>query len=202
MEKFTVLKGIVAPLDARNVDTDQIVPKQFLKRIQRTGYEDVLFYDWRYLDDGKTLNPQFEMNADRYKGATILLTRDNFGCGSSREHAPWALKDYGFRCIIAISFADIFYNNCFNNGILPITLSPDIIENLFQEVRAHENYMLEVDLINQKITKPNGEIIHFDIHPFLKERLINGWDQIGLTLRYEEQIRKFEENHPLKLLLT
>ncbi len=199
MEKFTVLKGIVAPLDARNVDTDQIVPKQFLKRIQRTGYEDVLFYDWRYLDDGKTPNPQFEMNAERYKGATILLTRDNFGCGSSREHAPWALKDYGFRCIVAISFADIFYNNCFNNGILPVTLAPETIEQLFHEVRTHENYMLEVDLVNQKVTKPNGEKIHFDIHSFLKERLLNGWDQIGLTLRYEDLIDKFEKRHPLRL---
>lgn len=199
MEKFTVIRGIVAPLDARNVDTDQIVPKQFLKRIQRTGYEDVLFYDWRYLDDGKTPNPQFEMNAERYKGATILLTRDNFGCGSSREHAPWALKDYGFRCIVAISFADIFYNNCFNNGILPITLSPEIIEQLFHEVRSQENYMLEVNLVNQKVTKPNGEKIHFDIHSFLKERLLNGWDQIGLTLRYEELIDKFEKKHPLRL---
>lgn len=199
VEKFTILKGIVAPLDARNVDTDQIVPKQFLKRIQRTGYEDVLFYDWRYLDDGKTPNPQFEMNAPRYKGATILLTRDNFGCGSSREHAPWALKDYGFRCILAISFADIFYNNCFNNGILPITLSPEIIEQLFNEVRSQENYMLEVDLVNQQITKPNEQQIHFDIHSFLKERLLNGWDQIGLTLRYEELIDKFEKKHPLKL---
>ncbi len=201
MEKFTVLKGIVAPLDARNVDTDQIVPKQFLKRIQRTGYDDVLFYDWRYLDDGKTPNPDFEMNAPRYKGATILLTRDNFGCGSSREHAPWALKDYGFRCILAISFADIFYNNCFNNGILPVTLSPEIIDQLFNEVRAQENYMLEIDLINQTITKPNGEKIHFDIHPFLKERLINGWDQIGLTMRYIDLIEQFENKHPLKLLL-
>jgi len=199
VEKFTVLKGIVAPLDARNVDTDQIVPKQFLKRIQRTGYEDVLFYDWRYLDDGKTPNPKFEMNSERYQGATILLTRDNFGCGSSREHAPWALKDYGFRCILAISFADIFYNNCFNNGILPITLSADIIEQLFGEVRAKENYMLEIDLVNQSITKENGEKIHFDIHSFLKERLINGWDQIGLTLRYEELITNFEKQHPLKL---
>ncbi len=201
MEKFTVLKGIVAPLDARNVDTDQIVPKQFLKRIQRTGYDDVLFYDWRYLDDGKTPNPDFEMNAPRYKGATILLTRDNFGCGSSREHAPWALKDYGFRCILAISFADIFYNNCFNNGILPVTLSPEIIDQIFNEVWAQENYILEVDLINQAITKPNGEKIHFDIHPFLKERLINGWDQIGLTMRYIDLIEQFENKHPLKLLL-
>lgn len=199
MEKFNVLKGIVAPLDARNVDTDQIIPKQFMKRIQRTGYGDVLFYDWRYLSDGKTLNPQFEMNAPRYKGATILLTRDNFGCGSSREHAPWALKDYGFRCILAVSYADIFYNNCFNNGILPITLPPEVIDQLFDEVRASENYMLEVNLENQTITKPDGEKVKFDIHQFLKERLLNGWDQIGLTLRYADMIDKFEKNHPLKL---
>ncbi len=199
MEKFNVLKGIVAPLDARNVDTDQIIPKQFMKRIQRTGYGDVLFYDWRYLSDGKTLNPQFEMNAPRYKGATILLTRDNFGCGSSREHAPWALKDYGFRCILAVSYADIFYNNCFNNGILPITLPPEVIDQLFNEVRASENYMLEVNLENQTITKPDGEKVKFDIHQFLKERLLNGWDQIGLTLRYADMIDKFEKNHPLKL---
>lgn len=199
MEKFTVLTGLVAPLDARNVDTDQIVPKQFLKRIERTGYADVLFYDWRYLEDGKTPNPNFEMNQPKYQGATILLTRDNFGCGSSREHAPWALKDYGFRCILAVSFADIFYNNCFNNGILPITLSPEIIDQLFAEVRSSERYELTVDLENQKITKPDGGEILFDIHPFLKKRLLNGWDLIGLTLRYEHLISEFEKNHPLRL---
>lgn len=199
MEKFTVLTGLVAPLDARNVDTDQIVPKQFLKRIERTGYADVLFYDWRYLEDGKTPNPNFEMNQPKYQGATILLTRDNFGCGSSREHAPWALKDYGFRCILAVSFADIFYNNCFNNGILPITLSPEIIDQLFAEVRSSERYELTVDLENQKITKPDGSEILFDIHPFLKKRLLNGWDLIGLTLRYEHLISEFEKKHPLRL---
>lgn len=199
MEKFTVHTGIVAPLDARNVDTDQIVPKQFLKRIERTGYGDVLFYDWRYLDDGKTPNPNFEMNAPRYKGASILLTRDNFGCGSSREHAPWALRDYGFKSIIAVSFADIFYNNCFNNGILPITLSENEVDSLFKEVRANEGYKLTIDLEKQIIIKPDGSVINFDIHPFLKKRLLNGWDHIDLTLRYENYISEFEKRHPLHL---
>ncbi|MCX8065453.1 MAG: 3-isopropylmalate dehydratase small subunit [Candidatus Hydrogenedentes bacterium] len=199
MEKFTVHTGIVALLDARNVDTDQIVPKQFLKRIERTGYGDVLFYDWRYLDDGKTINPNFEMNAPRYRGASILLTRDNFGCGSSREHAPWALRDYGFRAIIAVSFADIFYNNCFNNGILPITLSEEKIEGLFNEVRMNEGYKLTIDLEKQIIIKPDETIIEFAIHPFLKKRLLNGWDHIDLTLRYEKYIAEFEKKHPLPL---
>ena len=199
MEKFTVHTGIVAPLDARNVDTDQIVPKQFLKRIERTGYGDVLFYDWRYLDDGKTPNPEFEMNAPRYKGASILLTRDNFGCGSSREHAPWALRDYGFRSIIAVSFADIFYNNCFNNGILPITLSESEVDTLFKEVRATEGYKLTIDLEKQVVIKPDGTIISFDIHPFLKKRLLNGWDHIDLTLRYEKYISEYEKKASLKL---
>jgi len=199
VEKFTVHTGIVAPLDARNVDTDQIVPKQFLKRIERTGYGDVLFYDWRYLDDGKTPNPEFEMNAPRYKGASILLTRDNFGCGSSREHAPWALRDYGFRSIIAVSFADIFYNNCFNNGILPITLSESEVDTLFKEVRATEGYKLTIDLEKQVVIKPDGTIISFDIHPFLKKRLLNGWDHIDLTLRYEKYISEYEKKASLKL---
>ena len=140
MRAFTEHTGIVAPLEAMNADTDQIIPKQFLKRIERTGYGDVLFYDWRYLDDGKTPNPEFEMNQTRYEGASILLTQDNFGCGSSREHAPWALSDYGFRCILAPSYADIFYNNCFNNGMLPLTLPESVIKELFAETRAHEGY--------------------------------------------------------------
>ncbi len=186
--------GIVAPLEALNVDTDQIIPKQFLKRIERTGYGDVLFYDWRYLEDGKTPNPAFELNAARYQGASILLSKDNFGCGSSREHAPWALHDYGFRCILATSFADIFFNNCFNNGMLPIRLSGDVIEVLFKEVRAQAGYSLMVDLEAQTITRPNGEKIAFEIHPFLKERLLNGWDQIGLTLRHEDKIEAYERN--------
>lgn len=192
MEPLRKHTGIVAPLEALNVDTDQIIPKQFLKRIERTGYGDVLFYDWRYLEDGKTPNPEFEMNAPRYKGASILLTKDNFGCGSSREHAPWALHDYGFRVLLAPSFADIFYNNCFNNGILPIKLSGEIIEQLFREVRAQEGYTLTVDVENLVITKPDGAQIPFDLHPFLRERLLNGWDQIGLTLRFEDKIAAYE----------
>ena len=192
MRSFTRLTGIVAPLEALNVDTDQIIPKQFLKRIERTGYEDFLFYDWRYLEDGSP-NPDFEMNAPRYQGASILLAKDNFGCGSSREHAPWALDNYGFRCILAPSFADIFYNNCFNNGLLPIVLLPEEIERLFEEVRATEGYQLTVDLASQTIARPDGSTIAFDIQPFLKERLLNGWDQIGLTLRHEDQIAAYEQ---------
>ena len=192
MQAFTQLTGIVAPLEALDVDTDQIIPKQFLKRIERTGYEDCLFFDWRYFDDGKTPNPDFEMNAARYQGAVILLTKDNFGCGSSREHAPWALDNYGIRCILAPSYADIFYNNCFNNGMLPIVLPAETIEALFQEVRAAGGYTLAVDLPGQTITKPDGGVIAFGIEPFLKERLLNGWDQIGLTLCHEEKITAFE----------
>jgi len=192
MRSFTTLTGIVAPLEALNVDTDQIIPKQFLKRVERTGYEDFLFYDWRYLDDGAP-NPDFEMNAARYEGASILLAKDNFGCGSSREHAPWALDNYGFRCILAPSFADIFYNNCFNNGLLPIVLAPEEIERLFKAVRATEGYQLTVHLAPQTIARPDGSTIAFDIQPFLKERLLNGWDQIGLTLRHEGQIAAYEQ---------
>ena len=192
MQKFVTLSGIVAPLSAQNVDTDQIIPKQFLKRIERTGYESMLFFDWRYLDDGVTPNPEFELNAARYQGASILLALDNFGCGSSREHAPWALDNYGFRCIIAPSYADIFYNNCFNNGMLPIVLPQDVVIALIAECRASEGYTLTVDLPSQTITRPSGETIPFDLDPFLKERLLNGWDQIGLTLRFEEQISAYE----------
>jgi 3-isopropylmalate/(R)-2-methylmalate dehydratase small subunit len=195
VKPFVTLTGVVAPLDRQNVDTDQIIPKQFLKRIERTGYEDTLFFDWRFLDDGKTPDAGFEMNAPRYAAASILLTRDNFGCGSSREHAPWALNDYGIRCILAPSYADIFYNNCFNNGMLPIKLGADIIEQLFQDVRAAEGYTLTVDLPSQTITKPDGGTIAFDLDPFLKERLLNGWDQIGLTLLHEADISRFESTH-------
>ncbi len=196
MRPFTRHTGIVAPLDALNVDTDQIIPKQFLKRIERTGYGDVLFYDWRYLDDGAP-NPDFEMNAPRYQGASILLTKDNFGCGSSREHAPWALSDYGFRAILAPSYADIFYNNCFNNGMLPVTLPAQIIQQLFAEVRAAEGYELTIDLPEQKIMKPDGGVIDFEIDGFKKECLLNGWDQIGLTLRHEDKIAAYEKAHGL-----
>jgi len=192
MEKFTGLTGIVAPLDALNVDTDQIIPKQFLKRIERSGYQDMLFYDWRYLDDGKTPNPDFEMNAARYQGASILLTKDNFGCGSSREHAPWALNDYGIRAIIAPSFADIFYGNCFNNGMLPIVVDADTVDALFQELRANEGFELQISLIDQQIIKPDGSVISFSLDSFLKERLLEGLDQIGLTLRHQSAIDAYE----------
>ncbi len=193
MEPIKKLTGIVAPLEALNVDTDQIIPKQFLKRIGRTGYGDVLFYDWRYLDDGKTPNPDFEMNTPRYQGASILLSKENFGCGSSREHAPWALHDYGIRVILAPSYADIFYNNCFNNGMVPVRLADDIIERLFAEVRASEGYSLTVDLESMTITRPCGGVIPFELNPFLRERLLNGWDQIGLTLRFEDKIAAYEK---------
>ena len=191
MKKFTTLRGIVAPLDRQNVDTDQIIPKQFLKRIERTGYEDGLFFDWRFREDGSP-NPDFVLNAPRYGGAAIMLARANFGCGSSREHAPWALDNYGFRCIIAPSFADIFYNNCFNNGILPITLPDDTVNELFRETEANEGYTLSVDLATQTLARPGGETIAFEIDSFLKERLLNGWDQIGLTLRHEDRIAAYE----------
>lgn len=193
MKPFTVLTGVVAPLEALNVDTDQIIPKQFLKRIERTGYEDFLFFDWRYVADGSP-NPDFELNAPRYKGASILLSKENFGCGSSREHAPWALDNYGFRCILAPSFADIFYNNCFNNGLLPIVIPGDTVECLFREIRAQDGYALTIDLPQQRIIKPNGEAIPFDIHPFKKECLLNGWDQIGLTLLREDKITAYEKH--------
>ena len=192
MQKFTTLNGIAAPLEAQNVDTDQIIPKQFLKRIERSGYEDMLFYDWRYQEDGLTPNPEFEMNAPRYAGASILLTLDNFGCGSSREHAPWALDNYGIRCIMAPSYADIFYNNCFNNGMLPIVLPGDTVRALIAECRAQEGYTLAVDLPSQTITKPDGETIAFELDAFLKERLLNGWDQIGLTLLHDAKIAAYE----------
>jgi 3-isopropylmalate/(R)-2-methylmalate dehydratase small subunit len=195
MEPFTKHTGIVAPLDAQHVDTDQIIPKQFLKRIERTGYEDMLFFDWRYAGDGMTANPDFELNRPRYRGASILLTRDNFGCGSSREHAPWALHDYGFRCLIAPSFADIFYNNCFNNGMLPITLPAEVVDGLFAAVRATPGFSLTIDLEAQTIESPGGDRLRFDIDPFLKQRLLNGWDQIGLTLRHESAITAFEKRH-------
>jgi len=195
MQAFKVLKGKVAPVEALNVDTDQIIPKQFLKRIERTGYGRFLFYDWRYLDDGETPNPDFELNAPRYRGASILLAKENFGCGSSREHAPWALSDFGFRCLLAPSFADIFYNNCINNGILPIRLPSAVIDALFGEVRGCEGFELTVDLPKQTIAGPDASEIAFEIDPFLKERLLNGWDQIGLTLRHEDSVAAYEKAH-------
>jgi 3-isopropylmalate/(R)-2-methylmalate dehydratase small subunit len=200
MEKFTTLTGIVAPLDRANVDTDAIIPKQFLKSIKRTGFGPNLFDEWRYLDHGepgmdnsqRPINPDFVLNRDRYKGASILLARENFGCGSSREHAPWALLDYGFRVIIAPSFADIFYNNCFKNGILPIVLEGPIVDQLFKETEANVDYQLKVDLLKQTITKPDGEEITFDIDQFRKHRLLKGLDDIGLTLEHADEIREYE----------
>lgn len=192
MEPFIKITGIVAPLDKMNVDTDQIIPKQFLKRIERTGFGQFLFYDWRYLDDGSP-NPDFELNKDRYKGASILISRDNFGSGSSREHAPWALREYGFRVIIAPSFADIFYNNCFKNSILPVRLDADTVNDLFSEVYSKEGYSLTVDLENQTIEKPDGDVIRFEIDPFRKKTLLEGLDDISLSLRSEDRIKQYEE---------
>ncbi len=200
MDKFVRLEGLVAPLDRANVDTDAIIPKQFLKSIKRSGFGPNLFDEWRYLDVGqpeadctnRPKNPDFLLNQPRYQGAQILLTRQNFGCGSSREHAPWALLDFGFKVIIAESFADIFFNNCFKNGILPIVLSAEQLDVLFTQVQATPGYKLVVDLENQKIVCPDGKAIAFNVDPFRKECLLNGWDDIGLTLRHAEAIRAFE----------
>jgi len=201
MDKFEKLTAIVAPLDRSNVDTDAIIPKQFLKSIKRTGFGPNAFDEWRYLDHGepgmdnskRPLNPDFVLNQERYQGANILLARENFGCGSSREHAPWALLDYGFRVIIAPSFADIFFNNCFKNGILPIVLDEKKVDQLFNEVEATEGYQLTVDLEAQTITTPSGEEFAFDVDPFRKHCLINGLDDIGLTLQHVDDIKAYEE---------
>lgn len=204
MQKFTIVDGLVAPLDRANVDTDAIIPKQFLKSIQRTGFGPNLFDEWRYLDHGepgmdnskRPLNPDFVLNEARYQGASVLLTRKNFGCGSSREHAPWALEQYGFRAIIAPSFADIFFNNCFKNGVLPIVLSEVQVDQLFNEVRAFPGFRLVIDLEAQTVSTVNGsESYAFNVDPFRKYCLLNGLDDIGLTLRNEQKIRSFEEQH-------
>ena len=197
MTPFTKLTGIVAPLDRVNVDTDQIIPKQFLKAITREGFGRFLFYDWRYLD-GEKPNPDFVLNQPRYQGASILLARTNFGCGSSREHAPWAVLDYGFRAIIAPSYADIFYINCFKNGILPITLPDAQVDELFRRTDQNPGYQLTVDLEKQAITEAGGNLkISFEVDSFRRECLLNGWDDIGLTLRFEDQIGQFEKaNQP------
>ncbi|MHB8483925.1 MAG: 3-isopropylmalate dehydratase small subunit [Nitrospiria bacterium] len=194
MQPFTKLHGIAAPLDLNNVDTDQIIPKQFLKRIERTGFGQFLFFDWRFDKDNRP-NSGFEMNAARYQGAAVLLTRANFGCGSSREHAPWALLDYGFRCIIAPSFADIFYNNCFKNGILPVRLSEEKVETLFQRVRNKPGYQLTVDLREKKITSEDGLVFFIDVDDYRRHCLLNGLDDIGLTLQYQEKIKEYEARH-------
>jgi 3-isopropylmalate/(R)-2-methylmalate dehydratase small subunit len=201
VEKFHFRKGLVAPLDRANVDTDAIIPKQFLKSIKRSGFGQNLFDEWRYLDHGepgmdvtqRRLNPDFVLNQPRYRGAQILLARANFGCGSSREHAPWALQDYGFRVIIAPSFADIFFSNCFKIGLLPIVLDTSIVERIFHEVSSTEGYCLTVNLEEQTVTTPSDEICTFDVDPFRKHCLLNGLDEIGLTLQYADKIKAFEE---------
>lgn len=201
MEKFETLTGIVMPLDRPNVDTDAIIPKQFLKSIKRSGFGPNLFDAWRYLDQGepgmdnsvRPLNPDFILNQPRYQAAQVLLARENFGCGSSREHAPWALLDYGFRVIIAPSFADIFYNNCFKNGILPIVVDADQVDQLFKQVESEEGYQLTIDLAAQTITKPDSEVIQFAIDEFRKHRLLNGLDDIGLTLQHMDDIQAYEK---------
>jgi len=201
MEKFTVLDGLVAPLDRANVDTDQIIPKQYLKSIKRTGFGPNLFDAWRYLGRGepgmdhsqRPLNPDFVLNQPRYRGASVLLARKNFGCGSSREHAPWALLDYGFRCVIAPSFADIFFTNCFKNGLLPVVLTESEVDRLFYECTAFPGFRLTIDLDQQTVAPANRAFtFRFEIDPFRKYCLLNGLDEIGLTLRHAEKIRAFE----------
>jgi len=194
LEPFTTLTGLVVPLDRTNVNTDEITPARFLKTTRRTGFENVLFANWRYQDKDSTQpNPDFVLNQPRYQGATILLAEDNFGCGSSREHAPWAIRDYGFRCLIAPSFADIFYNNCFNNSILPVTLDAATVRELFNDVEANEGYTLRIDLAAQTITIPSGRAIHFDIDGFRKNALLQGLDNIGWTLSHSDEIAAYEE---------
>ncbi|HHJ15149.1 MAG TPA: 3-isopropylmalate dehydratase small subunit [Gammaproteobacteria bacterium] len=200
MKKFTVLDGLVMPLDRPNVDTDAIIPKQYLKSVQRSGFGPNLFDDWRYLDPGepgqdhsqRRLNPDFILNQPRYQGAQILLGRENFGCGSSREHAVWALEDAGFRVVMATSFADIFFNNCFKNGVLPIVLPAAVMDRLFADSEATEGYRLVVDLEAQTITTPDGTTIAFEVDPFRKYCLLNGLDDIGLTLQHADDIRAYE----------
>lgn len=194
MEAFIKHTGIVAPLDRSNVDTDAIIPKQFLKRIERSGFGKFLFYEFRFDEEGKDIE-DFVLNLPKYKGASILLSRANFGCGSSREHAPWALEDYGFKAIIASSFADIFYNNCFNNGILPVKLSSEKIETLFQKTETIEGYKIEIDLEEKKVKDNTGLEFSFDVEDFKRTKLLNGYDDISLTLLKEEEISKFEATH-------
>jgi 3-isopropylmalate/(R)-2-methylmalate dehydratase small subunit len=204
MDKFTVHEGLVVPLDRANVDTDAIIPKQFLKSIRRTGFGPNLFDEWRYLDHGepgmdnthRPVNPEFVLNQPRYQGASILLARKNFGCGSSREHAPWALQQYGFRAIVAPSFADIFFNNCYKSGLLPIVLTELQVDHLFNEVKANNGFKLVVDLQAQRLHTPDGSLSYeFAIDDFRKYCLLGGLDDIGLTLRHADEIRAFEERH-------
>ena len=206
MEKFTNLKAIVAPMDRPNVDTDAIIPKQFLKSIKRSGFGPNLFDEWRYLDhgepgmdnSGRPLNEEFVLNQKRYNGAQILIARENFGCGSSREHAPWALLDYGFKVIIAPSFADIFYSNSFKNGILLIKLDSNVVDQIFSDVASNEGYELNIDLENQTITKADGSVIKFDVDEFRKHRLLNGLDDIALTMQHVEDIKAYEQRRKIE----
>ena len=209
MDKFVRLEGLVAPLDRNNVDTDAIIPKQFLKSIKRSGFGPNAFDEWRYMDVGqpgqdqatiaaRPKNPNFVLNLPRYQGAQVLLTRANFGCGSSREHAPWALLDFGFKAVIAESFADIFFNNCFKNGILPIVLPAAEIDALFVQIEATPGYQLTIDLPAQAVIRPDGKGIPFQVDAFRKECLLNGWDDIGLTLRHADKIRAFEEKRRIE----
>ena len=200
MKKFETLNGLVVPLDRNNVDTDAIIPKQFLKSIKRSGFGPNLFDEWRYLDHGepgmdnsrRPLNPDFVLNAPRYEGAQVLLTRHNFGCGSSREHAPWALDDYGIRCIIACSFAEIFYNNCFKNGILPIVLKENTVEKAMRECEVQPGYRLRVDLEAQRVVLPDGDAFTFEVDAFKRKCLLEGLDDIGLTLQHRDEIAAYE----------
>ncbi|MCF8158219.1 MAG: 3-isopropylmalate dehydratase small subunit [Burkholderiaceae bacterium] len=203
MQAFTQLNGLVVPLDRSNVDTDAIIPKQFLKSIKRSGFGPNAFDEWRYLDHGepgmdnskRKINPDFVLNQARYQGGSVLLARENFGCGSSREHAPWALEDYGFRAIIAPSFADIFFNNCFKNGMLPIVLSADDVDALFKETESAEGYKLNIDLSTQTISTPSGKTYKFEVDAFRKHCLLNGLDDIGLTMQHQDAIKAFETKH-------
>ena len=207
MNKFTVHQGLVVPLDRENVDTDAIIPKQFLKSIKRTGFGQNLFDEWRYLDHGepgqdctnRPINPEFVLNQSRYKGASILLARQNFGCGSSREHAPWALEQYGFRAVIAPSFADIFFNNCYKNGLLPIVLSAQQVDHLFNETAAFNGYQLTIDLEKQQVIAPDGRNYDFEIAAFRKYCMVNGLDDIGLTLRHADKIKTYESERVLRM---
>ena len=206
MNSFQIHKGRVAPMDRENVDTDAIIPKQFLKSIQKAGFGENLFDAWRYLDPGfpgqdpasRQVNPDFVLNQPRYQGASVLLARKNFGCGSSREHAPWAIDQYGFRALIAPSYADIFFNNCFKNGLLPIVLPEAQVSGLFNEVAAFVGYELTIDLERQVVVKPDGKELPFDVQPFRKFCLLNGFDDIGLTLRHADKIRAFEAQRLLQ----
>jgi 3-isopropylmalate/(R)-2-methylmalate dehydratase small subunit len=196
MKAFVRETGVAAPLDRANVDTDQIIPKQFLKRIERTGFGQFLFFDWRYLADGKTPNPDFELNAPELAGATILLAGKNFGCGSSREHAPWALENYGFCAVVAPSFADIFYNNCFKNGVLPVTLPEETVSLLMSRAREHKGYKLAIDLEKQTICDEYGLSTRFEVDAFRRHCMLNGLDDIGLTLQHEPDITAYESRRP------